>query len=201
MPRTPRRYTDDQLDALYHARYDHGATIANLAPLAQQGVLKLPNGTRLDPFEVNPNTVGDVLRDEKRRREGKARGSYDSIPLSDAVDDLSRRLLRVAERNVGKLERQKDPAPKDVQETARALREVRALDPVPEQRGVKPGRRGDGKAAGEQETRRTELGAGLLADHRAGEGGQTASSPEPARAQERPAEAGPIPLLNRSNAV
>jgi hypothetical protein len=164
-------YTQQQRDAVAYAYEDRRIRPAKrVVTLAAAGELEL-NGTLLDPFEVNEDSVRHYARVLRKERAGQVTSQLSDQAPRDAVEQLRRRLVNVADAELKRQERaaRKDGADSEkLRQIARAVREIAALpgpnDPAPPAPGA--------KAAGQRTGGETRGGiAGpLLAAHRAENG-------------------------------
>lgn len=190
-PAFDTKYTPEQKAAVAAAYEDQGIRPLRLVlELAAAGNLKL-NGTILEPFEISEGSAREAVKRLRRQRRGEQTSELAAGPHEDAVESLRKRLVNLADASMTALEGQAKRDQRTLtepvfigkqRELGRLVQQLDALHPKAEKRGPRPGRSTqEGKARGEQEIRRTELGAGLLADNRRGEG-----------AQNGPASSGPV---------
>lgn len=184
------KYSDAQRLAAAHAVEDLGLTPAEAVAAASAGRLTY-DGKQLPAFDMPRTSAATYARRLRERRLGEATGDMAQQPPRDAVETLRKRLVNLADRELGALERSKTGSvdPERLRQTARAVREIAALpgptDPTP----AAPGARTNGEQHGGQT--RGGLAGPLLKDHRAttGRGGRvngpeqnpnpTLSPPEP----------------------
>lgn len=127
----PRKYTDEQRDAIAHAWAHLNIRPAErIARLAAAG--ELTNAGELVPaFHVPAQTVRDIGARYLRRRAGLERSKLAELEPRDAVERLRRRLVSVAEHELDSIERaqaRKAPiAPERVRGMVRVVRELAAL--------------------------------------------------------------------------
>ncbi len=96
VPFTPR-YTDEEREAIYRLLYEDGKSASEAVALAAQGVYDLP------PFDIPRNSVRSIAHRVKLKKEGPA-VPLSELPFDEVFDELSRRSLRVMERELGKYE-------------------------------------------------------------------------------------------------
>jgi hypothetical protein len=150
-----------------------------VAEHAATGRLVDRSGNTVAPFEVPEDTVRTLARDERRARLGERSTALQDMPHRDAIEQLRRRLLAVADHELTWLERQQANGKlvnmERVRQIARTIREAASLpgpnDPAPPAPGAKrDGQRNGGATRG-------GLAAELLSAHRRSNG--TTAEPSP----------------------
>lgn len=157
------KYTDEQREAVRHAGLDLGIATADIQGMAKAGTLK-HRGVALEPFEIPTSTVYGLIRDERKRREGKDHSALVQMPHVDAVELLRRRMVALLDSETLRMEREQKAKPRTpidaehARRMARALREVMAMPP-PGRPGATPGAwvPGEGRPAGEAEAKANTL--------------------------------------------
>lgn len=173
MPTVPAIYSRDQREALAAAYGETDTTAADVVALAANGTLRHPDGVTLAPFTVPENTVRSVARREAAREAArKPEPTIADLPHRDAVEQLRRRLARVIDIEVERLEGEMAEGQRatgeQLRQMARAMRELAAipepLDPTP----PAPGAKVNGVRNGAET--RGGIGARILAEIRAENG-------------------------------
>ena len=167
MPAFVEKYTDAQRDAAAHAYEDRGIRpYSRVSQLAAAGELT-HNGQKLDPFEMPPNTVADLVRKLRRRRRGEQTSQLAQQPPRDALEALRRRLINLADRELAHEEKRKpgDVEPEKLRQLVRVARELAALPGPGDPRPTAPGQRKDGERNGAET--KGGLAGKLLSSHRA----------------------------------
>lgn len=173
-----RKYTDEQRQAVIHARVERRLTGAVVSALAAKGELENVAGERLPAFEIAKDYVYGLGAQEERRRSGARTSALVSQPPEDAIEELRRRLVEVLDRESLRLVGSSRQYPKralDVEQArkvGRAVRELAAM-PAPGERGVQPGRTAQGAPAGEGTSKRSTMAGQLIA---AAQGSATAQA-------------------------
>lgn len=152
------KYTDQQRDAIRRAGLDLGISSRDIAHIAGTGQLEL-RGIALAPFEIPVGTVYGLIREERKRREGKDHSALVQMPHIDAVELLRRRMVALLDSETLRMEKDQKTHPKTpidaehARRMARALREVMAMPP-PGRPGTQPGKwiPGEGKPVAEHES-------------------------------------------------
>lgn len=176
MSKWTARYTDEQRAAIEHAHLENHRKVADIVRMAAAGELK-HNGETLDAFEIPYQSASHIAKRAKRAREGNARSSLAALPPRDAIDELRRRLLSMADHETKRVQAQlnaRKPTPMDAEllrKLARATREIAAL-PTPDQARTPlaagqytPGAGRDNRAPDTPTTRDNLAGAILKAQH------------------------------------
>lgn len=151
------KYTEDQRETVRRAGLDLGIAPKDIARMAEVGALKL-RGVPVAPFEIPAGTVYGLVREERKRREGKELSSLVNKPHLDAVEVLRQRMISLGDTETLRMERAqkaKPSAPIDAEHArkmGRFLRELAAMPP-PGRPGPQPGKwvPGEGRPAGEGE--------------------------------------------------
>jgi hypothetical protein len=131
-----RKYSDEQRDAVAAAANTPGLTARRVRALAGAGELRTSEGRGLEPFEIPENSIRHYAR--KARLRPTAEPADAATPTSgDEVRALRRRLLKVANAEMSKLERRSKAdahiTGEEIRQMARALAEIHRLQ-IPEQR-------------------------------------------------------------------
>jgi hypothetical protein len=102
-----RIYTDEQKAAVAEAFEDRRIRPATrVADLAKAGELRY-QGEMLDPFNIEAPTVRHEARMLRKRRAGQLTSKLSDVPARDAVEQLRRRMVNLADAELTVLERQK----------------------------------------------------------------------------------------------
>jgi hypothetical protein len=174
-----RIYTDEQKAAVAEAFEDRRIRPATrVADLAKAGELRY-QGQLLDPFNIEEATVRHEARMLRKRRAGQLTSKLSDVPARDAVEQLRRRMVNLADAELTVLERQKAGSrnPEIMRQFVRLLRELQAVPGRDEQRKPAPGQRSDGQREGAETT--GGMGGRLLKAHRQSEGATAQDAPTP----------------------
>jgi hypothetical protein len=166
-------YTDEQRDAIASAWNDRGVRPASrVVELAAAGELTRPDGSKLDAFAVPEGTVRSLARHARKRRRGDVASRLADETPRDAVENLRRRLVAVADHELQRLERAQRTKPRDaidveqLRQVSRAVLEISRLPgPTDPRTPSATTRDADGRKGPET---RGGLAGPLLAAHRAG---------------------------------
>lgn len=151
------KYSEDQRETVRRAGLDLGIAPKDIARMAGRGELKL-RGVPMAPFQIPVGSVYGLIREERKRREGKELSNLVNKPHLDAVEVLRQRMISLGDTETLRMEKAqkaKPSAPIDAEHArkmARFLRELAAMPP-PGRPGPQPGKwvPGEGKPAGEAE--------------------------------------------------
>lgn len=124
-----RKYSDEQRAAVAAAANTPGLTAKRVRELANAGELRSGDGRHLEPFDVPENSVRHYARMARLR---PAAGTSAAAPGSgDDVGQLRRRLLKVANAEMAKLEQRSkgnaNVTGEELRQMARALTEIHRL--------------------------------------------------------------------------
>jgi hypothetical protein len=84
----------------------------------------------IEPFEMNLSTIRNYAQLETRERAGNHTSRLDRKPLPEAAENLARRVIRITDKMVKRIEDRPAKAridPRELQQVARAVREVDAM--------------------------------------------------------------------------
>ena len=154
-----RVYSEEAIAAAVHSYLDRKIRPARLViQLAREGNLTTRTGEKVPAFELNPHTFRDFITRERKRRRGPVKGGgMNSLSNPDDVlEGLRRRMIALADSELGVCERQRQGKrdPEHMRQIARLVREVAALPKPGEGRSRTPGDRDangkmvDGKTTG-----------------------------------------------------
>lgn len=148
MPKFVEVYTDEQREAVALAYVDQGHTAPATAKLAAAGELTL-HGDPLPAFAINEHTIRTAGRALKKRRSGLAASGLAEKAPKDAIELLRRRLVIVADRELGFLEGKRAGAIdlERLRQVIRCVREAAALPGPKDPRPPAPGSRAPGSDA------------------------------------------------------
>jgi hypothetical protein len=186
-------YTETQREACAIAHVDRMLTARKVAEMAAADELTFL-GETLEPFEIKPATISDLGRKLRHRRNGKVSSEVARMKPGDAVEALRRRLLAVADAELGVIERQAR-GKRDLDRYRDIVKCVREAMSIPAANDERPTPAGKGRHD-QQGTPRPPATAGrlagpLMAAHRQAprsSGTDVAGAPENGNG---PAEAGP----------
>jgi len=164
-----RVYSDEAIAAAVHSYLDRKIRPARLViQLAREGNLTTRTGEKVPAFELNPHTFRDFITRERKRRRGPVKGGgMNSLSNPDDVlEGLRRRMIALADSELGVCERQRQGKrdPEHMRQIARLVREVAALPKPGEGRSKTPGAKENGVRT-EGQSRDGMVGA-LLHAHR-----------------------------------
>jgi hypothetical protein len=166
VPAFTRIYTDSQRDAMAHAFEDRRIRPAKrVVELAARGELEW-EGTRLEPFTTNADTVRDLARELRKRRAGEVTSELANREPRDAIEVLRRRLINAADEMLKVQERipAKARDPEQLRQIGRCVREFAALPGPKDAAPKRPGQKAEGKR--EQGGTGGGLAGNLLTAHR-----------------------------------
>lgn len=157
------KYTDEQREAVRHAGVDLNIAAADIERMADSGSLT-HRGVALAPFEMPKSTVYGLIREERKRREGKDHSALVQMPHVDAVELLRRRMIALGDSETLRMEKEQKAKPKTpidaehARRMARFLRELAAMPPAG-QPGRTPGAwvPGEGRPPGEAEAKENTM--------------------------------------------
>lgn len=137
------RYTPDQRAAIAIAYVDRGIRPARaIVELAAAGELTF-EGKKLPAFTTNTGTINAFSAKLRRDRAGIGPSRIASLPAREAIEELRRRLVTMADRMLS-AEETRAPSkvdPERLRQIARAIREAAAIPAQNEPATVKPGHR------------------------------------------------------------
>jgi len=166
-----RRYSDEQIAAAVHSYLDRKIRPAKaVLQLARDGNLLDRRGQEVPAFSMGEAYLRALVTDERKRRRGPVKtGGMNSLSNPDDVlEGLRRRMIALADSELGVCERQRQGKrdPEHMRQIARLVREVAALPKPGEGRPKVPG----AKENGVQTEGRTRTGivGQMLHAHRQG---------------------------------
>lgn len=135
------KYTAEHREAVIVAVLEQGLTISETMRRAQAGELVLRSGERVPGFKLPQATCSLIARKEREWRElGSTMPLHRQAP-ADALESLRTRLLRMVDRELGRLERRERPEVEKIIELANAGAKIRRLLPdAPRPVANRPGR-------------------------------------------------------------
>jgi hypothetical protein len=186
MSKFERRYSDAQIAAAVHCYLDRKIRPARLVlKLAREGNLTGRDGKEVPAFTMGESYFRTLVTGERKRRRGPVKtGGMNSLSNPDDVlEGLRRRMIALADAELGVCERQRQGKrdPEHMRQIARLVREVAALPKPGEGRSRTPGKRDENGQRPEGESRNAMVGA-LLHAHR------RSPATEPPNTQEGSAE-------------
>ena len=186
VPLFVEKYSQDQRDAMAYAYEDRGIRPARrVVELAAAGELTL-NGERLEPFTTNLDTVRDQARILRKRRAGELTSRLVAESPRDAVETLRRRLVSLADSEIGELEKQK-PGKRDPERMRQLARVVLEASRIPGPSDPRPANERD--RTGQRVESRHGLAGALVKAHRASTAAPAGHDQDPTPAPERDAAA------------
>jgi hypothetical protein len=87
-----RKYAGNQRKAIFRARFEYDLAYTEIEKRAKNGTL-IPG----EPFDIGWQTIGNLCRKEGERRRGRFDSKLADIPHRDAIEELRRAALGVAE--------------------------------------------------------------------------------------------------------
>lgn len=87
-----KKYAGERRQAMFRAHFEHDITYSEISRRAATGQL-VPG----DPFTIPPQYVGELCRQERDRRAGQFSSPLADKPHRDAVEDLRRRAIGIAD--------------------------------------------------------------------------------------------------------
>jgi len=180
-----RRYSDEQIAAAVHSYLDRKIRPAKaVLQLARDGNLLDRRGQEVPAFTMGEAYLRALVTAERKRRRGpvKAGGMNSLSNPDDVLEGLRRRMIALADSELGVCERQRQGKrdPEHMRQIARLVREVAALPKPGEGRSKTPGAKENGVRT-EGQSRDGMVGA-LLHAHR------RSPATEPPNTQETQAE-------------
>jgi hypothetical protein len=159
MSKFERRYSDEQIAAAVHCYLDRKIRPAKaVMQLAREGNLVGRDGRTVPAFSIGESYLRILVTNERKRRRGPVKGGgMNSLSNPDDVlEGLRRRMIALADSELGVCERQRQGKrdPEHMRQIARLVREVAALPKPGEGRSRTPGDRDangkmvDGKTTG-----------------------------------------------------
>ena len=171
MSKFERRYSDEQIAAAVHCYLDRKIRPAKaVMQLAREGNLTGRDGRTVPAFSIGESYLRILVTNERKRRRGPVKGGgMNSLSNPDDVlEGLRRRMIALADSELGVCERQRQGKrdPEHMRQIARLVREVAALPKPGEGRSKTPG----AKENGVQTEGRTRTGivGQMLHAHRQG---------------------------------
>jgi hypothetical protein len=166
-----RRYSDEQIAAAVHSYLDRKIRPAKaVLKLAREGNLLDRHGHEVPAFTMGEGYLRTLVTGERKRRRGPVKtGGMNALSNPDDVlEGLRRRMIALADSELGVCERQRQGKrdPEHMRQIARLVREVAALPKPGEGRSKTPG----AKENGVQTEGRTRTGivGQMLHAHRQG---------------------------------
>jgi hypothetical protein len=104
-----RRYAGEQRQAIFRARFELAMTYQEIERRAASG--ELIEG---QPFPISWQVIGNLCRQEERRRRGRFDSKLADMPHRDAIEELRRAALGVAEDLMVDLRAISEKRPRDV---------------------------------------------------------------------------------------
>jgi hypothetical protein len=104
-----RRYAGEQRQAIFRARFELAMTYQEIERRAASG--ELVEG---QPFPISWQVIGNLCRQEERRRRGRFDSKLADMPHRDAIEELRRAALGVAEDLMVDLRAISEKRPRDV---------------------------------------------------------------------------------------
>ena len=137
------KYTDTQRDAVRRAGLDLAMRPKEIQDAAKAGRLTW-DGAPVPAFEIPASTAYSIVREERRKRDGRTRSQLLQRPHVDAVEELRRRMVAVADHETARMvdvQRKKPNDPLDGEHFRRLCRGLRELASLPEPgtQGERPG--------------------------------------------------------------
>jgi len=165
-----RRYSDEQIAAAVHSYLDRKIRPARaVLKLAREGNLLDRRGQEVPAFTMGEAYLRALVTAERKRRRGpvKSGGMNALSNPDDVLEGLRRRMIALADAELGVCERQRKGKrdPEHMRQIARLVREVAALPKPGEGRSRTPGKRDETGAKPEGQSRDGMVGA-LLHAHR-----------------------------------
>jgi hypothetical protein len=145
MPPFKKKYAGERRQAMFKAHFDDEITYSEISRMAAAGQL-IPG----DSFTIPPQYVGELCRAERERRAGQFVTPLAAMPHRDAVEELRRRALGIADylSTDAMAIARKTPAKLDVkraQELAKLVTFVSTIPARNEDAPLAPGKTVDGK--------------------------------------------------------
>lgn len=138
-----RKYTPEQLTAIYAANLERGISYPKIAAQAVAG--ELIEG---QPFTIGARYVGRLVQAERKRRVGKGPSALAALPATDAVEHMRTRMLALWEGRdtwLNSVSPAKQSA-KDLQDQARLAVDIAR---IPGPKDARPEKSEDSHTAGQ----------------------------------------------------
>jgi hypothetical protein len=87
-----KKYAGAQRQAIFKARFEHHLSYTEIARRAVSGEL-----TPGEPWQINWQYIGKLCREEEHRRAGRFTSNLANMPHRDAIEELRRGCIGVAE--------------------------------------------------------------------------------------------------------
>lgn len=161
-PNFERRITNEMRAAVHDAGIARGLTHKRIAELAATGELLAG-----EPFDISWEYVGELVRKERKRREGKAASKLALMGPADSVETLRIRLVNLADSEALHLERAKE-GQLDIDRAERLAKLVHAIARIPAVKDERPKRALGSRDENGDRGPETKVGLGgaLLKAHR-----------------------------------
>lgn len=161
MPKFEKKYAGERRTAIFRARFELDQTYKAISQQARTGEL-VPG----DKFEIPPEYVGKLCREEEKRRAGRFTSPLADKPHRDAIEELRRGLIAAAEDMLSDFRSiaRKTPAKADPVRGRQIVAMVREASSLPirkDEAPPAPGQQRDGQTNGPKT--RTGPGGQLLA--------------------------------------
>jgi hypothetical protein len=116
-----KKYAGAQRQAIFKARFEHHLSYTEIARRAVSGEL-----TPGEPWQINWQYIGKLCREEEHRRAGRFTSNLAKMPHRDAIEELRRGCIGVAEDLMTDLRaissrKPRDLDPKRLQEAIKAV--------------------------------------------------------------------------------
>jgi hypothetical protein len=116
-----KKYAGAQRQAIFKARFEHHLSYTEIARRAVTGEL-----TPGEPWQINWQYIGKLCREEEHRRAGRFTSNLANMPHRDAIEELRRGCIGVAEDLMTDLRaissrKPRDLDPKRLQEAIKAV--------------------------------------------------------------------------------